>query len=513
MCFSATNSDFSVKLQIKRFSDKYFRILNRGGYVMAKKISNPDLFTAATGVNEKQFAKAGLFDPVLTADTPLFIDPMLLASSTVPEMVDAEKTYKKFFGDLLKLLIASKKEDDVAWKAAKKMLSFHEVSGTCLGYGAGSIRGSGWAEKLTNQLLLTAKEIVSMGITDPDLFMMLGLFEEGIGPDRISDMVTNVIRFDLIRLNERIAKEFGLATERFELNGIAGALVRNPRQYKSTPVVLVAKDVLRALPIALDYDDVIENAQRNAALRDRLNKEIGDVWKAAHSAEEKHNLRTKLLASKDAIAAWLEAIKISVPEPYDLETDTDGLVRWAHVAATVATEYPKVIALATKKDLPSMRRIVDDIIEQYRFLNEDRDLWKEMWLGKRPRSEKTAQRLFFAVAHSYCTANKLDITPEAETGNGPVDFKFSTSNEARILVEIKLSKGNVVHGYEVQLPTYMAAEKADGAFVVLDVGSLGKKLTQVTAIRTKLLAGGQNAATINYIDCLPKASASVRKKI
>ena len=44
--------------------------------------------------------------------------------------------------------------------------------------------------------------------------------------------------------------------------------------------------------------------------------------------------------------------------------------------------------------------------------------------GTRKR-ESAAQLVFFGIASSYCAANDLDITPEANSGRGPVDFKFS----------------------------------------------------------------------------------------
>lgn len=82
------------------------------------------------------------------------------------------------------------------------------------------------------------------------------------------------------------------------------------------------------------------------------------------------------------------------------------------------------------------------------------------------------------VALSYCEANNLDITPEAETGRGPVDFKFSNALDGRILVEIRLSKnGQLVTGYTKQLDIYNAAEKSfDSRYLVIDVGSMGKKM-------------------------------------
>src|SRR2546430_8635948 len=50
--------------------------------------------------------------------------------------------------------------------------------------------------------------------------------------------------------------------------------------------------------------------------------------------------------------------------------------------------------------------------------------------------------------YAYCVANNLEITPEADTGSGVVDFKFAASYVTRVLVETKLSNNKkLVHGY------------------------------------------------------------------
>ena len=125
------------------------------------------------------------------------------------------------------------------------------------------------------------------------------------------------------------------------------------------------------------------------------------------------------------------------------------------------------------------------------------------------KSEKTTQRLFFAVAYAYCKSNSIDITPEADTGNGPVDFKFSKGLHPKILVELKLSKNDVKHGHDVQLPAYVEAEEADRShYVVVDVGHLGRKWAELEIART---ATGQKEPSIWLVDATPRASASVRR--
>jgi hypothetical protein len=99
--------------------------------------------------------------------------------------------------------------------------------------------------------------------------------------------------------------------------------------------------------------------------------------------------------------------------------------------------------------------VVIHIINQFRYLIENRGLSKELWHKGKRRNEKSVQRIFFAVADSYCKANNLDISPEVDVGTGQIDFKFSSGYETRLLVEVKLSDNpKLVAGYEKQLEIY-----------------------------------------------------------
>jgi hypothetical protein len=120
----------------------------------------------------------------------------------------------------------------------------------------------------------------------------------------------------------------------------------------------------------------------------------------------------------------------------------------------------------------------------------------------KPRPEKAAQRLFFAVAHAYCKANNIDLTPEADTGNGPVDFKMSIGFSGRVLVEIKLSTNSkILSGYSKQLEVYKKAEEAlIGYYVVIDVGGMGRKDSQLLAKKNAAVKSHQKVAEIIFID-------------
>ena len=178
-------------------------------------IRDPTTFSMHFGVHPRVLKNLGVLDPTLNVDTKLFIDPLLMVESEHPEIAqDAQSHYERYFGLLIELLCRSREDGDVAWRGAVKLLSFPEVKWTCLGYGADTVSGSGSGAFTRQQVMGTAQEIVRMGIDNPDLFTALGLLEDGIGPDRISDMATNIILPELAAFNERLLPQLGVPTER-----------------------------------------------------------------------------------------------------------------------------------------------------------------------------------------------------------------------------------------------------------------------------------------------------------
>jgi hypothetical protein len=157
-------------------------------------------------------------------------------------------------------------------------------------------------------------------------------------------------------------------------------------------------------------------------------------------------------------------------------------------------------------------RVVQDTISQFKRHVETGNLWEELWAGNKPKKERASQLIYYAIADAFCKANDLDISPEANMGGGPIDFKFSSGYTARVLVEMKRSGGTVVHGYEKQLEFYRAASQTDFAvFVVIDYGDIGSKLVEIRRIRDERLKNGERASEIVVIDATKKASASKRK--
>jgi hypothetical protein len=413
---------------------------------------------------------------------------------------------------LVSLLSGATGNDHIGWRTADRLLTFPEITGTCLGYGAATIRGRSWGALLRQKVLKAAKQTIDLGVNDPDLFLVIALLENGIGPDLISDMTTNIILTDLEALNARICEKFKIKTEPFTFsNGTIASFARNPTvSAERVPVILVPTDILRELPIVASWEDVADAAGKNSELRGRVNKLIGRIWEVTVRKKNKNQIRQDIYSSKAAFEAILEAIRTVPKVAYDTVSDPDGHMAWMRVHATVAAKYPLSLVLGNKPTISEVHAVVTKIIEHYRDLVENKGLWKEFWSGTKRRGEKSAQRIFFAVADSYCKANNLDVTPEADSGAGPVDFKVSSSYKNRVLVELKLSSNSkVVDGYEKQLLAYKKAESTTRAsYLVADVGGMGNKDKRLVKAKNDTVKRGEPASVLEFVNGKRRKSAS-----
>ena len=477
------------------------------------KADNPITFGRQFEISSERLDELGVLNCTLAIDTRLFIDPLLLSSSKHEEIQNASEQYRTHFEQVIALLKASRCKDDAAWKAARKKLKFPEVNGTCLGYGAGSIHGSGFGKALTEKILQVASEIVEIGVEDPSLFPAMALFEANIGPDRISDMTTNVIFNSLAQFNERILGSLNLKGKKFSDRIGTGIFLENPFESKPTPIILVPSDVLRDLPVAQDWDGIVNASAKNEELRDNVNKHIAEIW-AKKNKRAKGVLKNQALTDGESFKALLAVIAEADHSAYSTSADPEGLIKWATSAPEYAEENPIALHNPAVKNTDSLLSITSEIVTQFAHLIENCGLNHELYKeNKKPRHESTAQRLFFAVAYAYCKSNDIDISPEIDTGTGKVDFKFSIGFNKRVLVEIKLSTNpSTVSGYTTQLELYKKSQETCAAiYLVIDVGSMGEKDVKLLAIKNKAVQDGEPVSDLEFVDGSLKPPASKRK--
>jgi hypothetical protein len=470
----------------------------------------PILFSAHFGIEPEKLEFANLIDPFLNVDTQLFIDPILLEKSS--NSIISKYAYTQFrthFGNLVRLLKLSKSEDDVAWRAAERLLDLKEPPATGLGYGGKSRSGSSRPEEIRTQILQTAKEIIELGSEDPEMIALMGFFEEGVGPDTISDFTTRVIIPQLAEITEDFCAKNNIPCDRFEQfeeKSLPYIQMNNRR----SALLLVPRDIVRDLPVAKDWSEVERAIEKNNRIRQQVNAFLGTIAKPT-VADKKAALRRYAFSSANAFELFLATVKEHT-SCYDPNLDILGYFKFKELIAQgqVQVELKKSYDLSAGPE--KVREVVLDAIEFYKQQVENRDLWKELWNGDKPKKERASQLFFAAIAEAFCVAHNIDISPEPNMGGGPVDFKFSDGYQARVVVEMKRSSGTVVHGYETQLEIYKKAASTEfGIFVIMDYGDLGEKFQKINNIRNRRIAQGQRASDIIVIDASKKESASKRK--
>lgn len=473
-------------------------------------IKNPILFSTYFGVPTRSLTDAGLIDPFLDVDTPLFIDPVLLEKSDNSVIsLSAFGRFKSHFGKLVRVLAVSEKENDPAWKAARGLLNLNEPPENGLGYGGSGRSGSSRPQDIRETILRTSKEIIRLGAKDPEMISLMGFFEEGVGPDTISDLTTTIIIDDLAAITETFCSANGVALFKNDISAIHKLPRFKTNSGRIVPVVLVPEDIVRQLPIANDWSDIERAALENVQIRNRVNQLLGGIiWPTV--ADRKHALRSAALQSPQEFDFFLAAVKANVSS-YDPNLDALGYYRLKSIFASGFPNLKQTQPYDLKLGPDEIMRIVKDTVAQFKRHVEDGNLWEELWLGDKPKKERASQLIYYAIADAFCKANDLDISPEANMGGGPIDFKFSSGYSARVLVEMKKSGGTVVHGYEKQLEFYKDASQTEFAlFVIIDYGDLGSKLNAIQYIRKAQIDAGRRASEIIVIDARKKLSASKR---
>ena len=172
----------------------------------------PISFTDKFKIQKDLLKTNNAFDPIIDLDTKFFIDPALIELCKEPEFLNARDKIINFFSSIILLVKHCKVKGDIFWKKAYKMLSFKEITGTCLGYSDESTDGNAIGPKLREAILFTIKELVGAGADAPELFELLGVFQERVGCDRISDLITFILRENIYQYTQRVVISLGIKT-------------------------------------------------------------------------------------------------------------------------------------------------------------------------------------------------------------------------------------------------------------------------------------------------------------
>lgn len=428
----------------------------------------PITFSEQYNVAESVIESTGVFDVILDVDTRVFIDPALLELCKEPEFINARIKVETYFSGIITLLRHSTKKGDMYWKQANRLLTFRELSGTCFGYSQNGTDGNAIGEVLRNTILTTIKELMIEGETDPVLFELLGVFQSGIGCDRVSDLITFVLREDILKYTQRVVKTAGIPTITVYYNQQPFLTCRNP--YNKKPLLLLPTVILSPLPTADSFYDIDQICQEN----ERVRKEINEYFDLGKKSKlQKTQILSLMHKSPTFRNALVTAYKEMPKTAYDFSDDPAGEYVWFAAAQEYVSEYPLDLGILPLESIEDVLSVTKAICNRFKTLVEDNGLSKLLYDAKgTPKHESAAQLLFYGIADAYCDANNIDLTKEGNNGRGPVDFKLSRGAKDKVVVETKLtSNSQLRHGIETQLPIYMKQERTKQAiYLIIDNG-------------------------------------------
>lgn len=393
------------------------------------------------------------FDPHLTIDTKLFIDPLLLLEGG-GKWRKAHDELIAHFTHCYGLVSKATSKTSTSGKLAIRLLTFPEPAEFCLGYAAngtdGAGSGSGFARRMADGIAVA----IAAGLTHPEHIEEIGILNEGVGADRISDAVANVLKSHFVRYTQDVARRHNVPLNVHKLrharvNLTAGRWVDDEVELPTNPatngpILLVPNRLLNRLPI-LNADDWFDS-NLNEDVRAQMNVTVSAAVRKADivSWAREHPERIRDWARQQTSRQDLAG--------YDFGEDRLGYVQWDREPARFALLNPLPPRnLTTQEDLV---QLIDDMLQQFKHFTEEQRGWKLFYNDdKTQKPEEAAQLVFLGMAQPYLRQFNVEIDREVELGRGPVDFKASSGTSARVLIEMKKEhNGKFWNGLEGQLP-------------------------------------------------------------
>ena len=442
-----------------------------------------------------ELENCGVLDSSLDEDLNLFINILRLKQSKTPEFKNSYDRINNFFKDIIVLLDAAHNNDDNFCRRAYRLFDFSEVNETNLGF-AKSTSGQGFGHTLRKQVISQAFDIVKAGNKQPEIFHLMQLFEDNVGPDRISDMISTIIRPDLEAYTLRVLKELGITRTSYpKLEFDKEGFLLNPyksQKGKHIRIYFLPTEILQDLPIAHSWDEIDDVISKNEAIKREINIEIGNEWSKYSSYMKKKYIREEIFENQQRCSRVINAYReestkeIDLTDPKTYSTSPDYYVAKIaknlndeHFAFTLKTNStggavnsadPSVI----KREVNSHSVTIDmlDYFGEFVYNHKGWELIQSFSTGE---AEKFTQRIIDGCCRKIVEENEFDISFEPNEGPGPADIKVSRGSD-KTVIEVKLStNGEYIHGFDTQLPRYAETEKA--RFMVLlfiDKGNPGR---------------------------------------
>ena len=247
-----------------------------------------------------------IFDPIINADSNYFINIKRLRETNIPEFSGAYDKINKYFWDIGQLLLAANGDTNhVAYRAAIKLFDFSEVDGINLGTSKGN-PGKGFGETLGEQIVKSASEIVLTCSNHPEIFHLLSLFEDNVGPDRISDMIATLVHDEIVKYTKRAYDKLGITEEKYSEYEFKNGIIINPYK-RNKELLLVPINILHEIPIARGWDDIERVCTENEAIKQEMNELIRTEWYKLTTSQKKSAIKRQIFMKDSSLNKIINA--------------------------------------------------------------------------------------------------------------------------------------------------------------------------------------------------------------
>ena len=342
--------------------------------------NQPQYFSDHFKIDKSKLKELGVFDPILDSDSRLFVEPSLLQYSSSEIFQDAYKAYHDKFGKIYKALSLCENKGDLHWNIAKNLVDFPEYKSTCIGYG-NSIDGKGSADEFNGKILDSLYSVIDKLKDNSDLLPFAPYLEKGIGGDRISDMLQNIIDEYICDYTASIMQELGLNGDCRHLSKNLQkkySLLKNP--YSKSVIKLLPRDILRDITISDKAGDISDEIiSQNWEIRSMVDKNIGNAFFKASKEKRKSRIFDELFADPEIFVKILQEIKDYDVKNYNLDNDRKGVWRWLEDAKNLTSSTNLFSQNNANDGNKSLIDRVELIITNFKLATEEKGFWSCFW--------------------------------------------------------------------------------------------------------------------------------------
>lgn len=428
--------------------------------------------------------KHGAVNISLINDLPLFIDPFLLFNSPKPE-------YRLLHNEVLRYLRFIRDRSvsqGLSEGLLRAWLTFPEVKQTWLGFSlagnAGRGLGMDFARALQQNLASVFSSFGNEQVTRSSHLEKLCLLDEGVGRDKISDFVTNLIKRFLLDYTAAFANRYLSPEWRRRVNVPKVTFNYHTETWESSVyelpwhpfvddyVLLVPKDLLTKMETWINKPELyhrfleIANGIPNAQLREQVNNYFTKALPEEPSKEDEEKAVAQTLRKFPELIEWYirakedsgdEAIATSAR----LVSQTENLIvrqLGAFIAQLAKQSSFYSMGSNTLNEARSRVMYLKDMIE-------NKGGYRIFYVGGTPIRREADVQIMFRLTW-YATPS--DISREVNDGRGPVDFKASRGASDKTLIEFKLaSNKQLATNLAKQVEIYKQASDAKSSLKVI----------------------------------------------